>query len=227
MQIIHKKLHSLNLLIVEDDESTLKWLSRVLSIYFNEVSIAKDAINAFEVFKEKSFDIVISDIEMPQVDGLHLLQKIALLSPKTMRIVMTAFNTSEYINRAIESDVHFYFKKPIDIDELLVAISTFTSKNILKDKVVFLGNNYLYYSDKKIIKNDERSISLTKKEVSLLEFLLYKNGNIVSIEEIENNVWKEPVRADAIRMVVTNLRKKIYSTLIKNIKGIGYKVDID
>jgi len=226
LQIIHKKLHTLNLLIVEDDESTLKWLSRVLSIYFNEVVIAKDALSALEIFKNKSFDIVISDIKMPQVDGLHLLQKIAIISPKTIRVVMTAFNTSEYINRAIESDVHFYFKKPIDIDELIVAISTFTSKNISNDKIVSLGNNYFYNFNKKFVQKDDKTIKLTKKEISLLEFLLSKQGSIVSIQEIENFVWKDITTADAIRMVVTSLRKKIYVGLINNIKGVGYKIDI-
>ncbi len=226
MQVIHKKLHSLNLLVVEDDESTLKHLSRVLSIYFNMVDTANNAIDAFEAFKKRSFDVVISDIEMPQVDGLHLLQKIALVSPKTLRITITAFNTPQYINRAIESDVHFYFKKPIDIDELLIVISTFCSKKVLGDKAVSLGNGYFYNSANKNIAKDEVIILLTKKEVLLLEFLLYKNGNIASIEEIENSVWNEPVTADAIRMIITSLRKKTYPKLIKNIKGIGYKIDI-
>ncbi len=73
MQNIYKKLQNLSILIVEDDISTLKWLSRILSIYFKEVYTAEDAMQALEIFNTNSFDVVISDIEMPYVDGLHLL----------------------------------------------------------------------------------------------------------------------------------------------------------
>lgn len=225
MENIHKKLQNLSILIVEDDISTLKWLSRILAIYFKEVISASDAMEALEIFNSKNFDVVISDIEMPHVDGLHLLQKIALIKNSTIRAVMTAFNSPVYMNRVIESDVHFYFKKPIDIDELLVAISSKLSKQNLKDKKISLGEEFLYDYKQKIISKDNLEISLTKKEILLLEYLINNKNSIVSIEQIENSVWQETVSADAVRMVVVNLRKKTYSKLIKNIKGIGYKIN--
>ena len=169
MENIHKKLQNLSILIVEDDISTLKWLSRILAKYLKEVYTAEDAMQALEIFNNKSFDVVISDIEMPHVDGLHLLQKIALIKNSTIRAVMTAFNSQEYMNRVIESDVHFYFKKPIDIDELLVAISSKLTKQNSKDKKISLGEEFLYDYKQKNISKDNLEISLTKKEKQLLE----------------------------------------------------------
>ncbi len=227
MEIINSKLQSLTLLIAEDDESTLKWLIRVLSIYFKEVRGAKDAMEALEFFNEKPSDVIISDIQMPQVDGLHLLQKIATISPETIRVVMTAFNTPEYINRAVESEVHFYLKKPIDIDEFLVAIASNVAKQDKKseDTLISLGKNYHYNSLQKVVKKENKSIKLTKKEVLFLELLLENKKSIVSIEQIENSIWDEPVTADAIRMVVVGIRKKLYANVIENIKGLGYKLN--
>jgi len=225
MQAIHKRLQPLTLLIAEDDESTLKWLSRVLSIYFKDVRVAKDAMEALELFKEKQFDVIISDIEMPQVDGLHLLQKISLLSPTTIRVVMTAYNTPEYINRAVESNVDFYLKKPIDIDEFLVAIASSASKDSALSEVVFLNEDYAYDYKQKLVKKDKESIKLTKKEVLLLELLLKNKKSVVSIEQIEHSVWGEPVSADAIRMVVVGIRKKLYQGVIENVKGLGYRIE--
>ena len=138
---------------------------------------------------------------------------------------MTAFNSQEYMNRVIESDVHFYFKKPIDIDELLVAISSKLTKQNSKDKKISLGEEFLYDYKQKNISKDNLEISLTKKEIQLLEYLINNKNSIVSIEQLENSVWQETVSADAVRMVVANLRKKTYSKLIKNIKGIGYKIN--
>lgn len=225
MQNIYKKLQNLSILIVEDDISTLKWLSRILSIYFKEVYTAEDAMQALEIFNTNSFDVVISDIEMPYVDGLHLLQKIALIKNSTIRAVMTAFSSPEYMNRVIEADVHFYFKKPIDIDELLVAISSKLTKENSKDKKISLGEEFLYDYKQKSISKDNLEISLTKKEVLLLEYLINNKNSVVSIEQLENSIWQESVSADAIRMVVASLRKKTYPNIINNIKGIGYKIN--
>jgi DNA-binding response OmpR family regulator len=227
MEAIHKKLQTLSLLIAEDDETTLKWLIRVLSIYFKEVRGAKDAMEALELFNEKASDVIVSDIQMPQVDGLHLLQKIALLSPKTIRVVMTAFNSPEYINRAVEAEVHLYFKKPIDIDEFLVAITSNIPKEVVKNRLVSIGESYYYDTLQKIVKKDNQIIKLTKKEVLFIELLLQNKTSIVSIEQIENSIWDEPVSADAIRMVVVGIRKKLYPNVILNLKGLGYKLNIE
>lgn len=123
MEKLHTKLQALTLLIVEDDESTLKWLERILSIYFKDVKVANNAMDAFAIFRKEDIDVIVADIQIPEVDGLHLLQKIASVKPSCIRIVMTAFNNHIYLNRAIDAEVDFYFKKPIDIDELLVSIS--------------------------------------------------------------------------------------------------------
>ncbi|AXH11152.1 response regulator transcription factor [Halarcobacter bivalviorum] len=227
MEKIHTKLQPLTLLIVEDDESTLKWLERILLIYFKDVKVANNAMDAFEIFKTDTIDIVIADIQIPEVDGLHLLQKIAIVNPSCIRIVMTAFNNQVYLNRAIDAEVDFYFKKPIDIDELLVSISL-SKKNKTKtiDKIE-LKNNYMYDFIQKAIINEDLKINLTKKESLLLEFLYEKKNLIVSLEQIENVVWKEPVTSDAIRMVVSSLRKKLYMNAIENIKGFGYRLSLE
>ncbi|PHO09574.1 transcriptional regulator [Malaciobacter canalis] len=224
MEKLHTKLQALTLLIVEDDESTLKWLERILSIYFKEVKVANNAMDAFAIFRKEDIDVIVADIQIPEVDGLHLLQKIASVKPSCIRIVMTAFNNHIYLNRAIDAEVDFYFKKPIDIDELLVSISL-SVKNQKKiiDKIK-LKNNYIYDSVQKMIINKDSKINLTKKE-SLLFELLYENRNtIVSLEYIENSIWEEPTTNEAIRMVISSLRKKLYENSIQNIKGFGYKL---
>lgn len=224
MEILHERLQPLSVIIAEDDESTLRWLIKILSIYFKEVRGANNAIDALELFQQSPSDIVISDIQMPQIDGLNFLQKIASLSPHTLRIVMTAFNSPTYLNRAIDSEVNLYLKKPIDIDELLVAIASNTNKS--QNTLEAIGNNYYYDRQKKIALEGEKVIKLTKKEIALLELLLQYKHSVVSIEQIENSIWEEPVSTDAIRMVVVGMRKKLYPDIIENIKGVGYRINL-
>ncbi len=227
MEALHQKLQPLTILIAEDDPSTLKWLVKVLSIYFKKVYGTGNAMEALEIFKKNPTDVVISDIQMPQVDGLHLLQKINAISPHTFKGIMTAFNSQTYVNRAIESEVNFYFKKPIDIDELLVAVSSNISKTKKQPSNIILKENCIYNPLQKNIDTEEKSVNLTKKESLLLELFIANKNSIVSLEQIENSIWNEPVTNDAIRMVITGLRKKLYKNAIENIKGIGYKLNSD
>lgn len=224
MEAIHKKLQNKTLLIAEDDPSTLKWLIRVLSLYFKEVIGASDALQALELFKKNPTDVILTDIQMPQVDGLNLAQKIASISPQTLRVIMTAFNDQIYMNRAIESEVNFYFKKPIDIDSLLVTISTNLPQQ--KKPIINLGKNYFYKQNEKNIHFNNKIIKLTKKEVLLLELFLENKNSIITLDQIEDSVWNEPTSNDAIRMVLVGLRKKLYPNFIENIKGLGYKLNI-
>ncbi len=227
MENLHIKLQPLTILIVEDDESTLKWLNRILSIYFQKVYTANNAIDAYNIFKENPTDVVLADIQIPEVDGLNLLQKIATIQPSSLRIIMTAFNNQIYLNRAIDAEINFYFKKPIDIDELLITISLNINKQRKVTSILELKNEYIYDSVQKIIQVNDKKIKLTKKESLLLEYLYENKNAIVSLDQIENVVWKEPVTNDAIRMVVSGLRKKLYNNCIENIKGFGYRLSID
>jgi len=227
MENLHSKLQPLSLLIVEDDESTLKWLHRILSIYFKDVLIANNAMDAYELFKNNSIDVIVADIQIPDVDGLNFLQKIATIEPSSLRIVMTAFNNQSYLNRAINAEVNFYFKKPIDIDELLITISLNCNKQKQVRKQIGLKNGYIYDDIQKIVLYKDQKIKLTKKESLLLDCLYTNKNTIVSLEQIENIVWKEPVTSDAIRMVVSSLRKKLYKDAIENIKGFGYRLCLE
>lgn len=227
MEAIYKRLESKTVLIVEDDESTLKWLVRVLSLYFDKVYFSSDAISALEIFKQTPPDIVLADIQMPEVDGLSFLQKIKSIDENVFLIVMTAFNSSPYINRAVESGIHLYLKKPIDIDELLVAMSShFSSQRNLEEKLN-LGQGFIFDYARKIIKKEQNIIDLTKKELLLLELLIKNRQGFVSLETIEQTIWQENTSSDAIRMIIVGLRKKLHTSLIENLKGLGYRINLN
>jgi len=226
MDTIYKRLESKDILVVDDDPSTLKWLVRVLSLYFNNVYKASDVPEALKVFKNNPTHIVIADIQMPDIDGLSFLQKIKSLQSDTFRIIMTAFNSPDYLNRAVESGVHLYLKKPIDIDELLVAISSYIVGEVNNEDCIELGESFLFYDSKQMVFKNDKAIILTKKELLLLQLLLKNKLSFVSLELIEQIVWQEDTTPDAIRMVIVGLRKKLHSKLIENLKGLGYRINL-
>ncbi|MDD3596065.1 response regulator transcription factor [Sulfuricurvum sp.] len=226
MQTIHTRLQGLSILIVEDESSTRKWLVRVLQLYFKEVYSASDAMEALEKFTESPSQIVVADIQMPDVDGLTFLEKIAALSPNSLRIVMTAFNTNPYLNRAVEAGIHFYLKKPIDIDEFLVAVASHFPEDAGPSFINDLGRGFFYNAHEMMLYQNEKAIKLTKKELQFIELLLKNRHGITSFEQIEKVIWDGYTTPDAIRMVVVALRKKIYPELIENFKGLGYRLSV-
>lgn len=103
-----------------------------------------------------------------------------------------------------------------------ISLSIKNQKKII-DKIK-LKENYIYDFVQKMIINKNSKINLTKKE-SLLFELLYENRNtIVSLEYIENSIWEEPTTNEAIRMVISSFRKKLYENSIQNIKSFEYKL---
>ncbi len=226
MEAIHTRLSTHTVLVAEDDPSTLKWLVRVLKIYFKEVYSSTNAMDALEIFTKRPTDIIIADIQMPEVDGLSFLHKISMISPHTLRVVMTAFNSQPYLNRAVESGVHLYLKKPIDIDELLVALASHMPESMSIPTISNLGKGLHYDMQKKMVYRELQAIKLTKKELLLLELLLKNRYGVVSLDMIEQNLYDDPISDDAMRMVIVGLRKKLYSSLIENLKGLGYRLNI-
>jgi len=227
MQSLYNSLKEKTLLIVEDDESTLNSLHKVLSLYFKEVHSASNTYDALFLFNKYKNDIVLSDIQVPGIDGLSFVEKIKKIKNDTFCIVMTAFNNEVYLDRAVEVGISLYLKKPIDMDEILVSVASFCLKEAEKDNTVALGQSYSYDLVKNIILKDNKSINLTKKELLVMSLLLKNKDSYVSFEVLEQVVWQDDASFDAIRMVILGLRKKLFPSLIENRKGLGYRINLE
>ena len=227
MQSLYNSLKEKTLLIVEDDESTLNSLHRVLSLYFKEVHSASNTYDALALFNKYKNDIVLSDIQVPGIDGLSFVEKIKKIKKDTFCIVMTAFNNEVYLDRAVEVGISLYLKKPIDMDEILVSVASFCLKEREKNTTIVLGQSYSYDLVKNIILKDNKSINLTKKELLVMALLIKNKDSYVSFEVLEQVVWQDAASYDAIRMVILALRKKLFPSLIENRKGLGYRINLE
>jgi len=109
-------------LVVDDDPIILKSLSEMLRLEGHEVGEAKGAMEALEQLKEIPFDIVLSDVSMPEVDGLKLLREIKARTPQVVVILMTGFGTIEGAVDAMKHGAFHYVTKPIVDDEVRLVI---------------------------------------------------------------------------------------------------------
>jgi len=115
-------MKSLVVLYVEDEEEVREALARYLRRRFAKVDTAENGQEGLEKFKQNHYDIVITDVRMPIMDGLEMAKKIKEITEDMPVIVVTAFNETDYFMRAIEIGIDRYVKKPVDTDMLFEAI---------------------------------------------------------------------------------------------------------
>ena len=221
-----EKLQNLTLLYAEDEEGIRKNIADSLSYYCKEVLEAGDGQEAYEIYEEKEPDIILSDIHMPNVNGIEFVKKIREDNREIPIVMITAHTDKEYLLEAVELHMEKYIVKPVDIDELFETLEKCVNILDSNNKVLLkVDENYLYDYDSKELKYKSENIVLNKKEMNFLEVLISNQNRVVTYEELQEKVWRDDVMTDsALRSLVRNLRKKLPTDLIFNLSGVGYRL---
>lgn len=119
-------LKSLTVLYVEDDFEVREDLARYMRRRFARVDVAENGAGGLELFEAGHYDVVVTDIKMPVMDGLDMATRIKQITEETPVIVVTAYNETDYFMRAIEIGIDRYVKKPVDPAQLIQAITKAT-----------------------------------------------------------------------------------------------------
>lgn len=226
--MIKNKYKSIKVLYVEDDEIARENGIEYLENFFEIIYESNDAIKALQLYEKYKPDIIITDIQMPKLNGLEFIKRIRQKDKKTQIIIITAFCDKDYLLKAIELGLVKYLIKPVKEKEFEEAL--FLCVNSLQEdisNIVKLENNsYFDIFNKNLVINDE-IIKLRTKEILFLELLIKNKNRYVSYEEIENYVWNESVMTkDALKTLVKNIKTKLPKDLILNLTNSGYKIDV-
>ncbi len=219
---------NIKILYVEDDEIARENGVEYLQNFFEQIYEASDAIKALQLYEKYQPDIIITDIQMPKLNGLEFVKKIRQKDKKTQIIIITAFCDRDYLLKAIELQLVKYLVKPVKEKEFEEAL--FLCVNSLQEdnsNIIKLDDNSYFdtFNKNLVIKNE--IIKLRTKEILFLELLIKNKNRYVSYEEIENYVWSDSVMTkDALKTLVKNLKTKIPKDLIMNLTNSGYKIDV-
>jgi len=221
-------LKNFTILYVEDDDIVRNNAVEYLSQVAKEVIEASDGKEAIKLWKEYNPDIIITDINMPKLNGIDMASYIRSEDKNVQIIIATAYSDTEYLLQAVELQLVKYIIKPITKEKLIEALKK--SIELIKDKSKFnlqLSKECQYNAYDKTITDNGIEIKLTKNETLFLDLLAHHHTRVVNYEEIENAIWAyEGMSQDAIRSLVRGLRKKVPENSIDNISGIGYKLQI-
>lgn len=219
-------LKNLKVLFVEDEEIIRKKTVSSLKYIVKDVVEASDGLEALKKLERFTPDLIITDLEMPNINGVELIKKIRETNKDICIMVLTAYTSEKYLIELIDMHIEKYIVKPLSFEKLIEALKE-SEKAIAKSNDIKkeLPQDYKYDWNQKILLHKNDLIPITKKEILFLE-LLFKNGkNITSYEELQRLVWQDNVMTDnALRSLVRNLRKKLPKDFIFNLSGVGYRL---
>ncbi len=238
MTTIETYKKNLNILYIEDDILATARLKNILSKFFNNIIIASNGEDAFELLKTSpKIDLIISDINMPKMDGLEFLEKLRYIDSKIPFIFVTARDEPDKMLRAIQLDIDNYILKPINLQNLLAVIDKIVEKLykeyllLEKNSHIELEKNLFWNRNNKTLIFDNQIIKLTKKELQFLEILMADENKIHKIEDIISVLWEDEFLGkdyiSNLKNIISRLRNKVPALKIENLYGMGYKIKTD
>lgn len=237
---VKQTTRTLSILFIEDNNDLRESVTEILKSFFKQVDSSPNGEYGMDQYLEyyeknsKYYDIVLSDILMPIMDGVELTKLIYSINPSQPIIILSAFDDSEHLINLINLGIEQFLKKPIDYQELLKVFQNVSKKIVNNsphaktqiDKILHLEKNFFYNKENDSLMNHNENVYLTKYEIIFMQLLTTNAGKIYSNEDISQHYSSlgETIDAKNIRKLISKLRKKIPQNSLESIYSIGYKI---
>lgn len=217
----------MKILIIEDEIGISNFLRDGLEDENYSVDIALDGLRGLELATNRIYDLVLVDWRLPGISGIDITKQIRKSNKKIPIIFLTAKDTIQDTVTGLEAGANDYIKKPFQFEELLARIKVQLRKEEEESTTLSFEDITLDTSTHQVFR-DGMEINLTKKEFSLLYFLLKYKGKVCTRNEIIKEVWEINFETDSssLDVYINFLRKKLETgnseNIIQTIRGIGY-----
>lgn len=229
-------MESKRILFVEDEFKIADSIKKGLSEHNYLVEIANEGNKGWHLFEQKTFDLVILDINLPGINGFEICKKIRKVNTQVPIIILTAFSSINNKLEGYDCGADDYVVKPFEFKELLMKIRVLLKRSVVQDE---MPGNILRVSDLEMnldsmeVKRNGKKINLTAKEFQLLQFLLEHKNKVLTRADIASNVWEIDfdTNTNVIDVYISYLRNKIDKgfdkKLIQTQVGMGYILKVN
>lgn len=218
----------MKILLVEDEDRSASFIRKGMSAEGYEVEVAYDGRTGLSLFRKDSYDIIILDVNLPQINGFELCRLIRTENETVPVLMLTALDSLADKSDGFNAGADDYLAKPFEFQELLLRLRALTRRSGAKPKQVLRLADLELNLDTKTVTRAGKRIDLTTREYTLIEYLMLNKGKIISRVDISERVWSLDFDSstNVIDVYVSYLRKKIdkgYSPkLLHTVVGMGY-----
>lgn len=217
----------MKLLIVEDEEKVAHFISRGLEEEGYTIDVAHDGRKGLDLLKEFTYDLVLLDLMIPEINGLDLLKTIRSWGNNTPVLIITAKSSKEDVVKGLDTGSDDYLTKPFSFDELLARIRALLRRSKKTETYIIEYKDIVLNPYNRRLHISEKEVELTEKEFLIMEFMLKNTEKPLTRKEIAEYVWQNQTDSTNIVDVYVNfLRKKIESVsdkkYIHTVRGTGY-----
>jgi two-component system copper resistance phosphate regulon response regulator CusR len=218
------------ILLIEDEPKTVQSLKQGLEENNYAVEVTYDGLMGYQLATRNAYQLIISDIIIPGLNGLELCRKLRKEGVQTPILMLTALSTTDDKIEGFDAGADDYLAKPFDFKEFLARVKALikrSNQTMIEAQVLKFADLELDLSSK-IVSRSGQKINLTAKEFQLMEYFLRNQEKVISKAEIAENIWEveDENSSNLIEVYVNYLRKKVdkgfSSKLIHTQFGMGY-----
>ena len=218
----------MRVLFVEDSERLQHYVTEGFRQAGYAVDGARDGEEGLWAAEDTAYDVIVLDIKLPRMDGLTVLQQLRARGNETHVLMLTARDTVADRVTGLEAGADDYLIKPFAMEELLARVQVLTRRSYGVKSAMIVIDNLVINTALRTVQREGNLITLKPREYALLEFLAFRQGNVVSRSDIEHHIYDERVEpsSNVVDSAMCILRKKIdvagQPSLIQTRRGMGY-----
>ena len=217
----------MRLLLVEDDKALGEGLRLGLRQEGYTVDWLQDGASAVHALLSEAFDLLVLDLGLPRLDGIQVLRQLRGSGSALPVLILTARDATEDRIAGLDAGADDYLVKPFDLDELKARLRALLRRSAGRAQVLIEHAGICLDPASQQVSYQGKPVPMTPKEYLLLHELLSQPGKVLTRERLAQSLygWDEEAESNTLEVHIHHLRKKLFSGLIRTVRGVGYLVE--
>lgn len=219
----------MKLLLAEDDAMLGAGMENALRLAGFTIDWVRHASAADTAIRATRYDLLLLDIGLPGLDGLQLLRRLRADGIDLPVLLVTARDSVSDRVQGLNLGADDYLTKPFDLDELIARIHALGRRRQGRARPDLRLGALVVDPIRHEARLEGELLPLAPREFSLLQALMERPGAVLSKEQLENRLynWQDEVSSNAVEVHLHHLRRKLGGRWIRNVRGVGYKIEAD
>jgi two-component system OmpR family response regulator len=220
------------ILVVDDEAPVREMIEDALSLAGYKTLAASDGLEALNILRTSKVDLIVSDINMPKLDGFQLLESLRLKGDNTPFVLLTASKERPHLSTGFRLGADDFIAKPFGIEELALRVAAILRRSNgqkVEARRLTAGPIEVQVEDF-VVQVAGREVTLSPTEFKLLVALMEAKGHVLSKQQLLEDIWSMGFadQTNVVDTYISYLRKKLHTDSfqgIKTIRGFGFKID--